>query len=164
MQLSKNFTLAELTRSMTAERFGIDNTPTPEAVESLKLLCEKVLQPVRDNFGVTIVRSGYRSPLVNARIGGSKTSQHKLGQAADFEVSGVSNLEIAAWIAQNLEFDQLILEGHNPSLKNSGWVHCSVKLSDNRREQITATFNNGGVVYAHVNLGALYAQNRTKIV
>ena len=164
MRLSKNFTLSELTRSQTAARRGINNYPTPEEIQNLTLLCTDILQPVRDRFGLTVVSSGYRSPELNKAIGGSNRSQHSKGQAADFEVPGVSNFEVAAWISENLEFDQLILEGHNPQVANSGWIHCSIKSTDNRKQQLTATFHNGSAVYAHVNLGSLYAQTRTQTV
>ena len=91
MLLSKNFSLLELTKSQTAERKGIDNKPTAEHIENMVALCENILQPVRDQYGSFIVSSGYRCPELCIAIGSSKDSQHAQGQAADFEVAGVSN-------------------------------------------------------------------------
>ena len=111
MKLSNNFSLNELTKSQTAERKGIDNTPSTEHQENLKSLCTHVLQPVRDHFGqVVSVSSGYRSPELCVAIGSKTTSQHAKGEAADFEIFGVSNKELADWIHYNVNYDQLILE------------------------------------------------------
>ena len=104
MKLSQNFSLKELVASQTADRKGIDNTPTDEHIENLKLLCENVLQPVRDEWGVVSVSSGYRSPSLCLAIGSSEKSQHARGQAADFECYSVDNRELFDWITQNLEF------------------------------------------------------------
>ena len=123
MLLSKNFSLLELTKSQTAERRGIDNKPTAEHIENMVALCENILQPVRDQYGSFIVSSGYRCPELCIAIGSSKDSQHAKGQAADFEVAGVSNYKLASWIEENLEFDQLILECFTGG--NTGWIHCS---------------------------------------
>ena len=123
MQLSKNFTLAELTKSQTAERKGINNTPNSEAIENLKMLADNILQPVRDEFGSFIVSSGYRCPELSIAIGSSKNSQHCKGQAADFEVANIDNYLLAQWIRDNLVFDQLILECYTGG--NTGWIHCS---------------------------------------
>ena len=126
MKLTANFSLSELTKSQTATRKGIDNTPSPEHQENLKLLCEAVLQPVREHFGrVVTVTSGYRSPELCTAIGSKITSQHARGEAADFEIFGVSNKELADYIHEHLDYDQLILEYWNESDPNSGWVHCS---------------------------------------
>ncbi len=149
MNLSENFTLAELTKSDTAIRKGIDNSPTDEHLENLKAVVQNVLQPVRDHFGPVRVTSGYRSEALNDAIGGSSKSQHSKGQAVDFEVSGVSNYDVACWIRDNIEFDQLILEFYVSGDPNSGWVHCSYKDGDNREECLTATKENGKTVYNH---------------
>ena len=127
MKLSNNFSLKEMVASQTAERKGINNNPSEDQMNNLKLLCEKVLQPVRDHFGkVVSVSSGYRSEELCEAIGSSKTSQHAKGQAADFEIFGVSNQELVIWINENLDFDQMILEfWKGPDEPNSGWVHCS---------------------------------------
>ena len=94
MKLSKNFSLQEMTKSQTALRRGIDNTPSPPHVTHLELLCEKVLQPLRDHFDRPVtITSGYRSPELCVAIGSTIKSQHAKGQAADFEIPGVSNME-----------------------------------------------------------------------
>ena len=110
MKLSPNFSVRELTKSQTAERKGIDNTPTEEHLENLKLLCENVLQPVRDEWGVVSVSSGYRSPALCVAIGSSERSQHARGQAADFECHTVDNKQLFEWVTNELDFDQAILE------------------------------------------------------
>lgn len=136
MELSLNFTLAELIKSQTAERKGIDNYPDPSHIENLKLLAENILQPIRDKFGPFIVSSGYRSPELCVAVGSTIKSQHAKGQAADFEVSGIDNYDLARWIESNLPFDQLILECYKPGDKNSGWVHCSY-VHEPRKETLT---------------------------
>ena len=140
MLLSKNFSLLELTKSQTAERKGIENKPTAEHIENMVALCENILQPVRDQYGSFIVSSGYRCPELCVAIGSSKDSQHAKGQAADFEVAGVSNYKLASWIEENLEFDQLILECFTGG--NTGWIHCSY-VPDGRRETLTYDKQNG---------------------
>jgi zinc D-Ala-D-Ala carboxypeptidase len=148
MNLSKNFTLAEMTKSETALRHDMDNTPGEKEIGNLKLLCERVLQPVRDHFGKGVkVNSGFRHPEVNAKVGGSKTSDHCLGQAADIEIPGVANAELAEWIRDNLEFRQLILEFYTPGVPDSGWVHVSYVLEDNKKQVMTATKKDGKTVY-----------------
>jgi hypothetical protein len=140
MNLSANFTLKELTKSETATRLGLDNTPNDEALENLKLLCEKVLQPVRDHFGKSVtVNSGYRSPESNAAVGGSKTSDHCKGQACDLEIDGIPNPELAQWIMDNLEYTQLILEFYVPGGDpNAGWVHVSYDPNNLKKQELTA--------------------------
>ena len=139
MNLTKNFSLNELTKSQTAERKDIDNTPSAEHQENLKSLCEMILQPIRDHFGqVVSVSSGYRSPELCTAIGSKITSQHAKGEAADFEIFGVSNKELADWINENLTYDQLILEYWKESDPNSGWVHCSFTLNGNRKQYLRA--------------------------
>lgn len=147
MRLSKNFTLSEFTKSQTAERKGIDNTPQGEHLEAAKRLFEKVVQPVRDNFGVTVINSGYRSPLLNDAVGGSSKSQHCKGEAVDLEVPGVPNAKVAQWIRDNLDFDQLILEFYTPGIDDSGWVHVSYKDEGNRKSVLTASRINGRTQY-----------------
>ena len=151
MQLSENFSLLELTKSQTAERKGIDNTPSTEHQENLKSLCTNVLQPVRAHFEqVVSVSSGYRSPALCTAIGSKITSQHAKGEAADFEIFGVSNRELADWIHYNTNYDQLILEYWNESDPNSGWVHCSYSESNNRRQYLRAYKENGKTKYEPV--------------
>ena len=143
-QLSKNFTLGELIKSETATRRGIDNVPKNQThLDNLRRTAVHILQPVRDHFGKpVIVSSGYRSPELNRAIGGSTTSQHSVGEAADFEIPGVSNLEVAKWIIYNLDFDQIILEYYNGRDPNSGWVHCSYTVRRANRRQ-SLSYNGG---------------------
>jgi len=140
MKLSKNFSLSEFTRSETAKRKGINNEPSREHFDNLLYLVETICQPVRDHFGKPVrVTSGYRSPDLNKAIGGSRTSQHCKGEAVDMEIAGVSNKELADWIVNNCKFDQVILEFYNPAEgENSGWVHASVKRSNNRGTKLIA--------------------------
>lgn len=148
MNLTKNFTLEELTKSETALRHDMDNTPGQVEVDSLLALAENVLQPVRDHFARGVkVNSGFRHPEVNAKVGGSKTSDHCKGQAADIEIPGVPNAELAEWIRDNLEFRQLILEFYTPGVPESGWVHVSWVAGDNKKQVLTATKQNGKTVY-----------------
>ena len=151
MNLTKNFSLLELTKSQTAERKGIDNTPSTEHQENLKSLCEMILQPVRDHFSrVVSVSSGYRSEALCLAIGSKTTSQHAKGEAADFEIFGVSNKELADYIHENLEYDQLILEYWKKSDPNSGWVHCSYTNGNNRRQYLRAYKEDGKTKYEQV--------------
>ena len=148
MKLSENFSLVELTKSQTAERKDIDNTPSTEHQENLKSLCAHVLQPVRAHFNrVVSISSGYRSEELCVAIGSKTTSQHAKGEAADFEIFGVSNKELADWINENLYYDQLILEYWKESDPNSGWVHCSFSLNGNRKQYLRAYKENGSTKY-----------------
>ena len=148
MKLSKNFTLAEFTKSQTALRHGLDNTPTDEHLESAKALFEHVVQPVRDNFGVTVINSGYRGGELNEKVGGSSKSQHCKGEAVDIECPGNSNYDVARWIEQNLDYDQLILEFYTPGIPDSGWVHVSYKSDgSNRKSTLTALKEDGKTIY-----------------
>ena len=152
MKLTENFSLNELTKSQTAERKGIDNTPSTEHQENLKSLCEMILQPIRDHFGqVVSVSSGYRSPELCVAIGSSTQSQHAKGQASDFEIFGISNKELADYIDQNLDYDQLILEyWKGEDEPNSGWVHCSFNTQGNRKQYLRAYKENGSTKYEPV--------------
>ena len=151
MKLSENFSLVELTKSQTAERKGINNTPSTEHQENLKLLCTHILQRVRDHFGrVVSVSSGYRSAELCTAIGSKTTSQHAKGEAADFEIYGLSNKELADWIRENLEYDQLILEYWKEEDPNSGWVHCSYKSEENRKQYLKAYKENGSTKYEQI--------------
>ena len=125
MKLSRNFTLQELIKSDTAIRLGIDNNPNADQIEKLKELSENILQPVRDQFGRVKVTSGFRSEELCLAIGSSVNSQHAKAEAADFEVIGVDNAELADWIQMNLPYDQLIVEYYTPGEPNSGWILCS---------------------------------------
>ena len=137
MKLSGHFSLAELTKSQTATRKGIDNKPTLDHIENLTELCTQVLEPTRRNFGKPmVISSGYRSEESCEAIGSSKNSQHAKGEAADFEMFGVDNKELAKYIKNNLVFDQLILEFYNPDDPSSGWVHCSYSKEENRKQSL----------------------------
>jgi zinc D-Ala-D-Ala carboxypeptidase len=146
MQLTKNFTVAELSRSEAATRKGVDNTPPPEAVENLRALAEKVLQPLRDAMGKPMrVNSAYRGPEANAAVGGSKTSQHMTGEAADIEFDGFDNKLLAKKIVDmKLPFDQIILEFYKPGDPNSGWVHVSHKRGGPQRGQVLRAVSEAG--------------------
>jgi len=151
MSLTKNFSLIELSKSQTAERKGIDNTPSTEHQENLKRLCESILQRVRDHFGrVVSVSSGYRSAELCTAIGSKTTSQHAKGEAADFEIFGISNKELADYINEILDYDQLILEYWKEEATNSGWVHCSYKSEGNRKQYLRAYKENGSTKYESV--------------
>ncbi len=151
MNLSKSFTLNELTKSQEAVRLGIDNTPNEEHITNLKILCENILQPIRDFYGMPVsVSSGYRSPELCEKIGSSRTSQHARGEAADFEVFGVTNKDLSDFIVANLDYDQCILEFWNITEPNSGWVHCSFSSKYNRKQYLKAEKVNGKIVYSTV--------------
>lgn len=147
MKLSSNFTLSELCKSETAARKGIDNTPPEDVINNLTCLCDMVLQKVRNKLGVVMVTSGYRSPELNKAIGGSVTSDHCKGLAADFEVVGFDNKELALWIKDNLVFKQLILEFYEEGQPNSGWVHCSFEEGNNKLEVLRAVKDGKKTVY-----------------
>jgi len=133
-KLSQNFTLEEMTRSMTATRKGWKNIPDDGAKRALEALAENTLQPIRNALGAMHSLSGFRSERLNTYIGGAKTSQHKFGEADDFIINGMTTLEICRWITENgIPFDQLIDEGR--------WVHISYSRNHNRREVLTAVFS-----------------------
>jgi zinc D-Ala-D-Ala carboxypeptidase len=126
MKLSKNFTLEEMLESQTARRKNIEEQfqPTEDIIANLKLLCKNILQPLRDEAGAIMVSSGYRCPRLNKAIGGSKTSQHRFGQAADIKGVESSNAKLFAQIKKmKLPFDQLIWEFG--TAKEPAWVHVS---------------------------------------
>lgn len=148
MQLTENFSLNEMIKSETALRRGLDNTPTDEVVENLRTLCTHVLQPLRTAYGRSIIiTSGYRSPDVNTAVGGSRTSDHCNGQAADIEIAGVPNADLANHISQYFDFTQLILEFYTLGVPDSGWVHVSYVPDNLKRQCLTAIRENGQVVY-----------------
>jgi zinc D-Ala-D-Ala carboxypeptidase len=146
VNLSPNFTLAELTRSQAAARHGIDNSPPPAVLQALRTLCTEVLEPLRARIGgPLVINSGYRGPALNRRIGGAATSQHVLGEAVDIERPGLSNRALAqAIIDARIPFDQLILEAWHPAVPGSGWVHVSYRGGRLRGQVLTATVRPGG--------------------
>lgn len=139
MRLSEHFDLKEFTKSDYAIRNNIDNTPSEYVVQNLQTLCTKVLEPIRHLMGKPIkITSGYRCTALNRAIGGSESSQHCSGHACDFEIIGQDNEELAVWVSNNCDFDQLILEFYNHADPNSGWVHVSyVAPQKNRRSVLT---------------------------
>ena len=146
MQLSKHFELAEFTRSSTAKRRGISNAPTEAHIENMKLLCSKVLEPIREHFARPIIlSSGYRSAALNAATpGASSTSQHSSGEAADIDMDGtnITNAQIFNYIKDTLDFDQLIWEFGTVS--NPDWVHVSYESSGRQRKQILRAVKKNG--------------------
>lgn len=139
LQLSEHFTLQDLCYSSTASKLGINNTPPSDIIEKLRYLAINGLEPIYKQFGKLTINSGYRGTALNVAVGGASTSQHCKGEAADIEVLGVNNYDLAVWIRDNLEFDQLILEfaTNLSSDPNSGWVHLSLKSANNRHQLLT---------------------------
>lgn len=135
MKLSENFYLSEFVTSQTAARLGIDNTPSTDEIDRLKVLCDTILQPLRDNVGSPIlISSGFRCKYLNNEIGSKDTSQHIKGEAADFTIPGLTVNQICEKIIElNLPFHQLINEFSD---HGAGWVHVSIahKNSEPRGE------------------------------
>jgi hypothetical protein len=150
MKLSAHFALGEFTRSESAKREGLDNTPTPEHLENLKTLCEKVLEPIRLKYGSINISSGYRGKMLNHFIGGSISSDHCVGRAADIDMddsgTGVTNTEIFNYIKDNLDYDQLIWEFGTK--EKPDWVHVGYRGKDNRKQTLRATKVNGKSHYS----------------
>jgi hypothetical protein len=123
MQLTANFTLEEFTRSTTADRLGIDNTPNTQEIDNIRRLCVEILQPARLALGPIQISSGFRSDALNKAVGGVPNSAHRLGFAADVVPVNVGTLVLAKWIKNNTSFDQIILEFG--TLQNPNWIHVS---------------------------------------
>ena len=137
MQLSKNFSLEEMERSQTAQRMGIKNKAGSGEIKNLTDLCYNVLEPCRAKFDKPIrISSGYRSEELCVAIGSKKTSQHALGMAVDMEIPSESNLKVALWLQNNVDYDQLILEYYTGEA-NSGWIHVSFHEGNNRKQVLT---------------------------
>jgi hypothetical protein len=156
MKLSKNLSLAEVTKSTTAKRLGIDNTPDEWTIQNLKQIAINVFQPLRDAFGFPIyVSSGYRSAELNTAIGGSRRSQHMEGRALDLDADvfgGCTNSQIFNWIKENVEFDQLIWEFGDDD--NPDWVHVSYVYDGlNRKRCLKACRDDNGKTYYEVIFG-----------
>ena len=151
MKLTANITLDELTKSQIAERKGINNNPNPQQIENLKALAVNVLQPIRSHFDKPlIISSGFRCAELCLEIGSSINSQHVADDeaaAADFEIPGVDNRELARQIRNNLEVDQGILEFYRDGEPTSGWIHCSYSVNTNRQQWLRAIREEGKVVY-----------------
>jgi len=153
MRISKHLSLAEVTRSETAKRNGIDNKPTDEHLENFKLLAEKVFEPIRAHFGVPIhISSGYRSKALNQFIKGSSSSQHCKGEAIDIDMDGsdseVTNKMVFDFIVANLDWDQIIHEFGTDS--NPDWVHVSYTKGKNRKQKLKAVRKNGKTSYINL--------------
>ena len=145
MKLSQHFSYQEFIKSQTAARKGIKNEPDDTQLYNMKMVCMNILEPIRTTFErPVIITSGFRSPELCVAIGSSTNSQHAKGEAADFEIPGVSNKEVADWIDENLPYDQLILEFFDGKDPNSGWIHCSHKANDNRGQYLVAFKNKQG--------------------
>jgi len=148
MKLSENFTLLELVKSDAALRLGLDNTPSQGVINNLHALVTHVLQPIREHYGTPVkVSSGFRSNVVNAAVGGAKTSDHMQGFAADIEVPGVTNYDLAKWIQDNLKFTQVILEFYTMGQPDSGWVHVSYDFNNLKNHALTAMKKEGKTIY-----------------
>ena len=151
MKLTANITLDELTKSQIAERKGINNNPNPKQIDNLKALATNILQPVRSHYDKPlIISSGFRCAQLCVEIGSKITSQHVADDnaaAADFEIPGVDNRELATWIRSELEFDQLILEFYRDNEPTSGWIHCSYSTNQNRNQSLRAFREDGKVNY-----------------
>jgi len=151
MKLSEHLDLAEVTRSDSAKRKGIDNTPTPEHLENFKKLAQNIFEPIRKHFGVPIhISSGYRSKELNALIGGVKTSDHCFGMAIDLDQqghsSGITNKQVFDFIKSNLKFKQLIWEGGTK--QEPDWVHVSYDEKNLKNEVLLATKIAGKMQYS----------------
>ena len=148
MQLSKHFQLKEFTKSQIAARSGFKNLPSAGDIKNLENLCYEILEPVRAKFDKPVtITSGYRSLETNRKLGSSDSSQHTKGQAVDFEIAGVTNIEIAYWLTINVDFDQCILEFYRPNDGQAGWVHVSYnEKGANRKQDLTfdgTSYENG---------------------
>ena len=139
MQISKHFSLAELTRSQLAQRKGINNMPTPEYVQNLELLCEHVLEPLRTLYGKPIrISSGYRSTALNKAVGGSASSHHCFGMAVDIDQgSAAENMRIFNLLKAYGSFTQLIFE-FGTLEDGPDWVHVSFDIEDLKRQTLRA--------------------------
>lgn len=135
--LSEHFSLEEMTRSGIALRHHIDNTPTPEAVENMRRLCQAVLEPIRRRFGVTRITSGYRCAELNKAVGGVAASQHLRGEAADIHISDMEvGRKIFDFVRRNTDFDQLLFERRQSN--GCRWLHVSYTTRRPNRRQAMA--------------------------
>ena len=137
MKLSKHFSLKEMTKSGTAARLGLDNTPNEEQIENLKALCENILEPLRDYYESRpiMVSSGFRSEKLSEAIGSTSRSAHCQGMAVDVEIPAFDNKQVAAHIKNNFDFDQLISEYYEEGVADSGWIHVAYKRDGSNRKQ-----------------------------
>jgi len=159
MNLTEHFSMKELTQSQTAIKNGIPNIPKdPQVVANLTLLCEKVLEPLREGMKCPIrISSGYRSPELNKLIGGAKASQHNIGEAVDIDLDE-KNAELFSYIVNNLDFDQIIWEFGDD--KNPDWVHISYKAAGNRKQLLKALKLNGKTSYQVMDASKFKAKKK----
>jgi D-alanyl-D-alanine dipeptidase len=159
MNLTEHFSMKELTQSQTAIKNGIPNIPKdPQVVANLTLLCEKVLEPLREGMKCPIrISSGYRSPELNKLIGGAKASQHNIGEAVDIDLDE-KNAELFSYIVNNLDFDQIIWEFGDD--KNPDWVHVSYKAAGNRKQLLKALKLNGKTSYQVMDASKFKAKKK----
>jgi len=150
--ISKHISEKEATKSVTALRLGIDNTPDGDTLNNMKLVAEKIFEPLRDWVGGAIkINSFYRSPALNEAIGGSTRSQHCQGRAMDIDdiYGHKTNKEMFEFIRDNLDFDQLIYEFGNE--ENPDWVHVSyVSEEKNRNRILKAVRDEGKTKYINI--------------
>jgi zinc D-Ala-D-Ala carboxypeptidase len=152
MKLTANISLDELIKSQVAERKGINNNPSPMQIENLKALAINILQPIRSEFDrPLIISSGFRCAELCIEIGSKITSEHcadNKSAAADFEIPGIDNKELAQWIRDNLIWNQLILRVlQRRRTIISGWVHCSYSTDLNKKESLIAYREDGKTQY-----------------
>ena len=143
--ISKHISDREGVYSITATRRGIDNTPDKEHLDNMKLLAEKIFEPLRKWVGGPIrINSFYRGPELNKTIGGSSKSQHCKGQAMDIDDNGChkTNAEMYAWIKDNVDFDQMIWEFGDD--ENPNWVHVSYVSPGENRNRCLKAYKEGG--------------------
>ena len=159
MNITEHFSMKELTHSQTAIKNGIPNIPKdPQVVANLTLLCEKVLEPLREGMKCPIrISSGYRSPELNKLIGGAKASQHNIGEAVDIDLDE-KNAELFSYIVNNLDFDQIIWEFGDD--KNPDWVHVSYKAAGNRKQLLKALKSNGKTSYQVMDASAFKVKKK----
>lgn len=149
LNLTANFQLKEFIISSTASRLGIDNTPTSREIENLRTLCQQILQPARDALGVLKINSGFRSAALNRAVNGSPTSDHRQGFAADIVPMNAGTRELALWVKNHCQFDQIILEFG--TLQNPDWIHLSAEPR-NRKQVLRATSGSKGTVYTSISI------------
>lgn len=147
--ISPHLSLREATRSQTAERQGIDNTPDAAAVANMRRVAAACFEPARLHFGVPIgVSSFYRSPVLNAAIGGAASSDHCLGRAIDLDAipgTGLTNAALFTWLRAHVPFDQLIWEFGDDA--DPAWVHVSFREGANRGQVLRARRQGSRTVY-----------------
>lgn len=143
-KLSKHFSLWECMRSETASRLGINNTPPEYLIPNLTKVCNEILEPPRQYYGIPFrPNSVYRCLKLNRALGSKDTSSHPKAEAGDLEIPGISNYDLAVWMSNHIPvFDQIILECYIMGQSNSGWVHASIRENNNRMQILTYSKGN----------------------